>query len=84
MLLYWEYLALPFHPFFFYILIKRAGSDYSLSMVHLRHTDRSEWLGNFCYGEEVGWKQVGCLGVDIGGGLCGGIEIRNKKMNNKK
>ena len=49
----------------FYILIKRAGAIFS-SMVTYGIPIVANCWGLF-YGEEVGWKQVGCLGLILAG-----------------
>jgi drug/metabolite transporter (DMT)-like permease len=49
----------------FYILIKRAGAIFS-SMVTYGIPVVANCWGLF-YGEEVGWKQVGCLGLILAG-----------------
>ena len=49
----------------FYVLIKRAGAVFS-SMVTYGIPIIANCWGLF-YGEEVGWKQVGCLGLILAG-----------------
>jgi len=49
----------------FYILIKRAGAIFSSMVTYGIPIVAIGW--GILYGEEVGWKQVGCLGLILAG-----------------
>lgn len=60
----------------FYILIKRAGAIFSSLVTYGIPIIANIW--GIVYGEEVGWMQVGCLGL-----LLSGVFIANMQSSSK-
>lgn len=58
----------------FYILIKRAGAIFSSMVTYGIPIVANCW--GILYGEEVGWKQMGCLALILGGVY---VAIKNRK-----
>lgn len=58
----------------FYVLIKRAGAIFSSMVTYGIPIVANGW--GLLYGEEVGWKQVGCLGL-----ILVGVYVANRKNN---
>ncbi len=58
----------------FYVLIKRAGTVFSSMVTYGIPVVANCW--GLLYGEEVGWKQVGCLML-----ILAGVYVANRKTN---
>jgi len=56
----------------FYILIKRAGAVFSSMVTYGIPVVANFW--GIIYGEEVGWKQFGCLAL-----ILTGVYLANRK-----
>jgi drug/metabolite transporter (DMT)-like permease len=58
----------------FYVLIKRAGAVFSSMVTYGIPVIANFW--GIIYGEEVGWKQFGCLAL-----ILAGVYLANRKVN---
>jgi drug/metabolite transporter (DMT)-like permease len=58
----------------FYILLKRAGSIFASMVTYGIPTVAIIW--GIIYGEQVGWKQAGCLAI-----ILFGLHVVNRKVN---